>query len=297
MLGLLEADCLDTLLSVRPAFVVCRLIGVNNRKTVTKQRSNTMSATLNITRRNTMNYAVNNSTINLLMNRNVGQAVLTSVRASPEPLTRTESMTLRELLGHIRSTAGVPTPGKKVLEDSSEPIATYSSEDYHLVAYKCGFALAKFGKRWTVVRVDGCKEYDYQFDEDYPKTEDTTPHHLDEEYFLDKPWQLRVMMEAEDQLESNNNSREGSLLSKHPEIPDNKIYMNGGHYSFESQIAAQDQWQRALETLSNRQRQTILLWKEGYNQKEIGKLLGITQTAVSQHFAHAVQKLKEYYSR
>ena len=244
-----------------------------------------------------MNYAVNYSAINLLMNSNVGQAVLTGARVSPEPLTRTESMTLRELLGHIRSTAGVQTPGKKVLEASSEPIATYSSDDYHMVAYKCGFALVKFGKRWTVVRVNGCKEYDYQFDEDYPKTEDTTPHHLDEEYFLDKPWQLRVMMEAEDQLESNNNSREGSLISKHPEIPDNKIYMNGGHYSFESQIADQDQWQRALETLSNRQRQTILLWKEGYNQKEIGKLLGITQSAVSEHFAHAVQKLKEYYSR
>ena len=59
----------------------------------------------------------------------------------------------------------------------------------------------------------------------------------------------------------------------------------------------QEQWQRALETLSNRQRQTILLWKEGYNQEEIGKLLGITQSAVSEHFAHAVQKLKEYYSR
>ena len=244
-----------------------------------------------------MNYAVNFSTINLLMNSNAGQAVLTDVRAGPEPLTHNEAMTLRELLGHIRSTAGIPTPGKKVLEASSEPIATYSSEDYHMVAFKCGFALVRFGKRWTVVRVDGCKGYAYEFDEDYPKTEDTTLHHLEEEYFLDKPWQLRVMMEAEDQLESNNNRREGSLISKHPEIPDNKIYMNGGHYSFESQIAAQDQWQRALETLSNRQRQTILLWKEGYNQEEIGKLLGITQSVVSEHFVHAMRKLKEYYSR
>lgn len=59
-----------------------------------------------------MNYEVNYSTINLLMNSNVGQAVLTSVRASPEPLTRNEAMTLRELLGHISSTAGIPTPGK-----------------------------------------------------------------------------------------------------------------------------------------------------------------------------------------
>ena len=159
-----------------------------------------------------MNYAVNFSTINLLMNSNVGQAVLTSVRASPEPLTHNEAMTLRELLGHISSTAGIPTPGKKVLEAASEPIATYSSGNYHMAAFKCGFALVKSGKRWTVVRVDACKGYDYQFDEDYSKPEDTTPHHLDEEYFLDKPWQLRVMMEAEDQLESNNNQREGGLI-------------------------------------------------------------------------------------
>ena len=155
-----------------------------------------------------------------------------------------------------------------------------------MAAFKCGFALVKSEKRWTVVRVDACKGYDYQYDEDYSKPEDTTPHHLDEEYFLDKPWQLRVMMEAEDQLESNNSKREGGLISKHPEIPNDRIYMNGGYYSFESQIAAQEQWQRALETLTNRQRQTILLWKEGYNQGEIGKLLGVTQSAVSQHLIY-----------
>ena len=38
-----------------------------------------------------MNYAVNYSTINLLMNSNVGQAVLTSVRVSPEPLTHNDA--------------------------------------------------------------------------------------------------------------------------------------------------------------------------------------------------------------
>ena len=166
-----------------------------------------------------------------------------------------------------------------------------------MAAFKCGFALVKSEKRWTVVRVDACKGYDYQYDEDYSKPEDTTPHHLDEEYFLDKPWQLRVMMEAEDQLESNNSKREGGLISKHPEIPNDRIYMNGGYYSFESQIAAQEQWQRALETLTNRQRQTILLWKEGYNQEEIGKLLGITRSTVSQHLIYAMRKLKDYYSR
>ena len=54
-----------------------------------------------------MNYAMNFSAINLLMHSNAGQTVLTSVRASPEPLTHNEAMTLRELLGHISSTAGM----------------------------------------------------------------------------------------------------------------------------------------------------------------------------------------------
>lgn len=137
-----------------------------------------------------MNYAVNFTALNLLMNSNDEQAVLTSVKSGREPLERNETITLRELLGHISSTAGIPTPGKKVLEAASEPIATYSSGNYHMAAFKCGFALVKSEKRWTVVRVDACKGYDYQYDEDYTKPEDTTPHHLDEEYFLDKPWQL-----------------------------------------------------------------------------------------------------------
>ena len=72
-----------------------------------------------------MNYAVNFSAMNLLMNSNAEQGVLTSVKSGREPLAYNKAITLRELLGHIRSTAGIPTPGKKVLEAASEPVAMY----------------------------------------------------------------------------------------------------------------------------------------------------------------------------
>lgn len=53
-----------------------------------------------------MNYAVNFTALNLLMNSNDEQAVLTSVKSGREPLERNETITLRELLGHTSCRAG-----------------------------------------------------------------------------------------------------------------------------------------------------------------------------------------------
>ena len=47
-----------------------------------------------------MNCAVNFSAMNLLMNSNAEQAVLTGVKSGCEPLAYNEAITLRELLGH-----------------------------------------------------------------------------------------------------------------------------------------------------------------------------------------------------
>jgi RNA polymerase sigma factor (sigma-70 family) len=49
-----------------------------------------------------------------------------------------------------------------------------------------------------------------------------------------------------------------------------------------------------LSILTQRQREAILLLGKGYTQAEVAKTLGITQGAVSQRWANAKRRIREY---
>ena len=55
--------------------------------------------------------------------------------------------------------------------------------------------------------------------------------------------------------------------------------------------------QEAITALTPTQRQAVLLYSQGYTQKEIGEVLGITQGAVSQILRRVtnIYASKEYY--
>ena len=140
-----------------------------------------------------------------------------------------QHMTLRELRLQIGSTAGKKTPTDKWLREHSEPVDVYEADDYQITVYKNGFACAISGHRRTLIRVDQCSEYQYDFDNRWLEGKnDATAHQITADDFLDLPWPVRIVMTAEDRLEENGNTRERRLLSEHPEIPDDKDWMNGG---------------------------------------------------------------------
>ena len=49
----------------------------------------------------------------------------------------------------------------------------------------------------------------------------------------------------------------------------------------------------AIEGLTDKQREALLLWLEGYTQEEIGERLGITHQAVSRLTERAVERIQE----
>ena len=106
-----------------------------------------------------------------------------------------EKMTLRKLLTLISSTKGLSIPTAKALRTTDTPVAVYSTNNFSIMVYACGFALAKSYKRTTVVRVDDCRDYKYQTFHD--KIADTkksaTPSHAGFDVFLDAAWPVRIM--------------------------------------------------------------------------------------------------------
>ena len=147
-------------------------------------------------------------------------------RALP-PLT--EKSTLRELKDRVKKentqqiapqtihrVSGKVKVSVKVSSRSSVDIAaSYRSEDYSMTVFENGYVVAVSGKRWTVFKLDDCGGYEYP--EGAVKGFIAPDERkLSAEFFDDLPWTVRVMMEADDRLEKNNDKRFKKMLSKHP---------------------------------------------------------------------------------
>lgn len=205
-------------------------------------------------------------------------------------------MTLWELKARIGSTKGIRKISIAEIAGSGKPVEIYESENYQILVYPIGFAIAKSGRRKTAVRVDECKGYTYDCDMSFLGEEDecATPNVLSEEYFLDQPWPIRVMMEADDQFQKNEDGREQRWLSRHPEVPVGVFLSSNCGNNFESEVISKIDKEHALEALTARQRQIYRMCDYGYTQQEIGKNLGITQSAVFKSLTAARKKIAAY---
>lgn len=209
-----------------------------------------------------------------------------------------EYMTLRELMSLVSITEGFKkVPTAKYVRENSEVVDEYTASDYRITVYKSGFAVAQSGRYAAVIRVDECGAYDYGLDDSWLNgAEDATPHKFDTDYFLDLQWPIRLLMQAEDQHEKNQDKREGGLIGRHPEIPDDKNWMLGGYYSFEDALINQMMTKEMLGTMTEKQQKVYrFYYKYGYNQQEIGKMMGISQEGVSRHLSLALKKVKKFY--
>lgn len=212
-----------------------------------------------------------------------------------------EKMTLRELQTLISSTKGLSIPTAKALRTTDTPVAVYSTTNFSITVYACGFALAKSYKRTTVVRVDACRDYKYQTLHD--KIADTkksaTPSHVGFDVFLDIAWPVRIMLTAEDQLEENNDKAAHRAISEHPAIAaDVKEYNRYVHgESVEDMVINEIMKAEMLSTLTDKQREVyVLYYDEGYTLQEIGEMLGVTWVSVRNRLEGAMKKIHKNYA-
>ena len=117
-------------------------------------------------------------------------------------------MTLGELKSVVHPTTGVTAPTIKQLEARETPIVTYRDRGIRIAVFPSGFVTAHLGRSQTIFRIEDCGEYTYRFAKRFPEAHDATKHHFDADYFLNQRWELRVLMEAEDRLERNNDRYE-----------------------------------------------------------------------------------------
>ena len=191
-----------------------------------------------------------------------------------------EKAKLRELLTLIGSTKGIRKPTPKTLRLHHKPIAVYSTRNYRMVVYDCGFAVSVWWKRYTIVRVDACGNFSYVMLES----------------LMEAPWPVRLMLTADDQHEENNDQAAHRMLSEHPEVASDveqyNRWIHGG--SVEDAVIDKIMMEEVRKKLTDKQRKVInLYYYEGYNQTEIAKMLHLTPSSVNQHIRLAINKFRK----
>lgn len=204
-------------------------------------------------------------------------------------------ITLRELKQKIASTVDVDLPSfKQLVEMASPVVAQRELTGAKLTVYENGFASYEQAEKHTVLRVDGCGDYRYQFTEGY----EIVPA----EAFEDAEWAVRLVMEGERRLE---HSRQVSAAEYEPASLQCDGTDLGGAVMIDfleeqnRQMLADEELRRlyaAIGKLTERQQQIIQLYYfKGMTQEEVAEELGITQRAVSYSLDGALKKLKKVF--
>ena len=208
-----------------------------------------------------------------------------------------EKAKLRDLLALIGSTKDISKPTAKKLRLHHKPIAVYSTRNYRMVVYDCGFAVSVWWKRYTIVRVDACGDYSYDTIHAEMARQKGSACFPDVklEALLDAPWPVRMMLTADDQHEANNDQAAHRMLSEHPEVASTvhqyNRWIHGG--SVEDAVINKIMMEEVRKKLTDKQREVIELYYDyRYTQEEIAKMLGISRKSVRERLALAEKKFR-----
>lgn len=184
---------------------------------------------------------------------------------------------------------GVKLPTAKQLRTSRLELAQERlGMDSKISVYQSGYVLYQVGKHFTVFSLHPCRDYLYLAD---GKTVI-----LPEQFFENREWYLRLVLEGEDRLNRNREERERNWNVSYSFVSEDWPAMENRAESMLEHLAKQETVAEILEILSARQKYVIQkYYLQEETQEQISKELGISQQAVSAMISQAVRRIRKNY--
>ncbi len=205
-------------------------------------------------------------------------------------------ITLHELKGKIDAVVEKKLPSfKALMEMKPVAVAQTTVKDASLTVYQNGYAVYEMDGAHTVMAVDRCGDYRYDFT-------DGTYQVVPAETFEDTEWSVRLLMEGERRMEHNLNNRVADAENVSLEC-DGSDWSTAVMVDFldedNADLLADQELRRlyaAMSKLTERQSEVLQLYfYKGMNQEEIGEELGIGQRAVSYSLTGALKKIRKIF--
>ncbi len=137
----------------------------------------------------------------------------------------------------------------------------------------------------TVFPLFTCRDYAYEAERKIAVVE--------ENFFDDQPWYVRLILEGEDRLWRNRETREHNNCVSYSCISEEWCELADKGQCLLEKIIAEETVRELMDLLTERQRQMIQrIYFQQKTQKEVSHELGITVPAVSKCISQAMQKMR-----
>ena len=237
-------------------------------------------------------------------------------RETADGIIASADTTLGELLAMLapgEKPQKTPTP-KSLRETAGEPVAA----EERCRVYVNGFAVYDNGSGRTVLWLPDCTSFTYRFDpmkESEKGDEISETFDLPEGYLETLPWAVAVTLIGDHRIETlsmkrhadrrknksliRGDNEEGEMLDEMEEREDPlaKAYSWRGERFGENPEDAyirKETIREMLGKMSREQREAfVLYYRDGYTEKKIGAMLGISQRAVSYRIEGARKRIEE----
>lgn len=225
----------------------------------------------------------------------VDDAVKSATEAVAE-IAENAHITLRELKARIDAVTEKKLPQyKQLMEQNPVAVAKASVNGATITAYQNGYAVYEMDGAHTVMAVDRCGDYRYDF-------ADGAYQVVPAEVFEEAEWSLRLIMEGERRLEHNLNKTSSKYEAAVLEC-DGSDWSDSVMVDFldeeNAEMIADDELRRlyaAMKKLTERQKEVIeLYYFKGMTQQEIADELGIGRRSVGNVLEGAIKKIKKVF--
>ena len=155
-------------------------------------------------------------------------------------------------------------------------------------ALQIGFVLFLVGKRATVFPLHSCKEYIYD-----SNIEALT--NINERFFDNENWYIRLILEGEDRLVKNQEVRNGKKTISYSAVAEDWNELREEDSTLAHLILCETM-EEALLLLTENQRYVIKRhYLDEVSQREIAKELGVSNQAISDMIRKAIRRVQKAY--
>lgn len=219
-----------------------------------------------------------------------------TIAQAVENLAVNAHISLRELKNTVAVVIEKKLPKYAQLMEMNPVVAARTMVDgATLTAYENGYAVYEQDGAHTVMAIDRCNDYRYDFN-------DGTYEVVPAEVFEDAEWSVRLVMEGERRMESNRIKtvaiNEAASLDCDGDDWSDAVMVDFMEEENAEMLAEEEirKLYAAMSKLTERQQEIVQLYfYKGLNQYEIADELGMRQQSVSDCLNGALKKIKKNY--
>ncbi|EOS38928.1 sigma-70 family RNA polymerase sigma factor [Lachnospiraceae bacterium M18-1] len=194
---------------------------------------------------------------------------------------------LKQILEMPECNAKLPT-AKQLRESGLVIVKEKIGVDSEILAYRNGYAVYCVGNHSTVFPIHLCGDYLY--------LEECNAIRLPEQFFCEKEWYLRLVLEGEDRLNRNHEAKEQSRSIPYHAISEDWAEMENPAKSVLECFLVRETVSEILQFLTERQKYIMeRYYLQEETQEQISKELGISQQTVSAVISHAIRNIRKKY--